>query len=329
MDISNGLGCITFILVFIIIAFICWYSRKNSGRHLYIADSIILIASVWFNGMRKKGHQAILYIKTDIVVELEMYFETIKKTGENYVPSMALAKDKEGKEFPTDCRFNIVFDNAPADFYGIQAQININSVNSTNYPYFYCVITAKKDFGLDKYEKRLVIPKGITIQFSVDKMLKLLLFVSAQPEIRVPYKTDARKTILEFSLNLQELLLRITSNYLSGLKRSSTRLNSREDIMPNKNIIITRASAGMNVSPDSSKPASVNPGATTVGKIARDEPNTVPRIIWYIISYFLSKSTLTSLAKAMIASNTPIINGIITEKSRFEIPSDILLYIPK
>ena len=28
-----------------------------------------------------------------------MYFETIKKTGENYVPSMALAKDKEGKEF--------------------------------------------------------------------------------------------------------------------------------------------------------------------------------------------------------------------------------------
>lgn len=73
--------------------------------------------------------------------------------------------------------------------------------------------------------------------------------------------------------------MKIINSYLSGLKRSSTRLKSNEDIMPNTNIIITRASAGMNVSPDSSNPAAVNPGATTVGKIAREDPNTVPRII--------------------------------------------------
>ena len=211
LDISNGLGCITFILVFIIIAFIyAGIAVKISGRAagIFIADSIILIASVWFNGMRKKGHQAILYMKTDIVVELEMYFETIKKTGENYVPSMALAKDKEGKEFPTDCRFNIVFDNAPADFYGIQAQININSVNSTNYPYFYCVITAKKDFGLDKYEKRLVIPKGITIQFSGDEDAEVIV-IRQRTTKNSGYHTkpDARKTILEFSLNLARIII--------------------------------------------------------------------------------------------------------------------------
>ena len=155
LDISNSLGCATFILVFLVILFIYMgvaAGVSNTAASIFIVDSIILIASIWFNGMKTKGHQGILYIKTDIVVDLEKYFEEIKKPGENYVPSMALAKDKEGKEYPTDCRFNIVFDNAPADFYGIQAQINFNTVNGTSYPYFYCVITAKKDFGLGQYK---------------------------------------------------------------------------------------------------------------------------------------------------------------------------------
>lgn len=212
LDISNGLGCVTFIMVFIVISFICVgiaAEVSDSVAGIFIVDSIILIASIWFNGMRTKGHQQILYIKTDIVVELEKYFEKIKNPGENYVPSMILAKDKEGKEFPTDCRFNIVFDNASADFYGIQAQININDVSGAKYPYFYCVITAKEGFGLGQYTSRLAIPKGITVQFSKDEGAEVIVIRQSTTK-NSGYHTNiyACNDILKFSLSLARIVLK-------------------------------------------------------------------------------------------------------------------------
>ncbi|NLB77405.1 MAG: hypothetical protein GX796_00755 [Clostridiaceae bacterium] len=215
LDISNGLGCVTFILVFIAISFICVVIATGvSGlvAGIFIVDSIILLASIWFNGMKTKGHQEILYIKTDLVVELEKYFEKIKNPGENHIPSMILAKDKEGKEFPTDCRFNIVFENSPADFYGIQAQININVVSSASYPYFYCVITAKEGFGLEQYTSRLVIPKGITIEFSKDEGAEVIV-IRQRTTKNSGYHTkiNACNNILEFSLSLSRVILESNS----------------------------------------------------------------------------------------------------------------------
>jgi len=211
LDISNSLGCATFFVVFLVISFICAGVAINiSGRaaQIFMIDSIILIVPIWFNGMRIKGHQDELYIKVDIIVELEEFFDMLKKPGENYVPSMALIKDKSGREFPTDCRFNIVFDNAPAHFYGIQAQININSVNGTNYPYFYCVITAKKDFGLGRYTRRLAIPKGVTIEFSKDTDAEVIV-IRQQTTKTSGYHTeiDMQKAIFGFSLNLARIII--------------------------------------------------------------------------------------------------------------------------
>lgn len=211
LDISNRQGCVTFIMVFIVISFVCaCVAVIISGRvaGIFIVDSIILIASIWFNGMKTKGHQEILYIKTDIVIEIDRYFAEIKKPGENYVPSMALSKDKEGKEFPTDCRFNIIFDNAPVDFYGIQAQININAVNNTVYPYFYCVITAKKGFGLGQYVNRLVIPKGITTKFSDDEDAEVIVIRQKTTKTSGYHtKINTCKSIFEYTLNLARIVL--------------------------------------------------------------------------------------------------------------------------
>jgi len=211
LDISNSLGCATFILVFVVISIICVVVATNISDRaagIFIVDSIILIAPIWFNGMRIKGHQNVLYIKADIIIELEEYFERIKKSGENFVPSMILTKDKSGKEFPTDCRFNIVFDNAPEHFYGIQAQININSVNGTNYPYFYCVITAKRDFGLEQYTRRLAIPKGTTLEFSKDTDAEVIV-IRQRTTKTSGYHTEMnmQKTILSFSMNLARIII--------------------------------------------------------------------------------------------------------------------------
>lgn len=210
LDISNGLGCVTFgvVIIFLVLIFVTIATQvSNKVAFIFIMDSIILIASIWFNGMKTKGHQEILYIKTDIVIELEKYFTNIKKDSENFVPSIILDQDKNGKEFPTDCRFNVVFDNAPTDFYGIQAQININVV-STNYPYFYCVITAKEGFGLEKYVRRISIPKSIVMQYSKDDGAEVIV-IRQHTTKSSGYHTNinACKNIFNTNLTLARLIL--------------------------------------------------------------------------------------------------------------------------
>ncbi|NLL67593.1 MAG: hypothetical protein GX236_07845 [Clostridiaceae bacterium] len=211
LDISNRLGCFTFGCVVFLLYFLFIIVESGLGgvraASIFFADSFILILPLWFNGMKKKGHQNILYIKTDLIIALEEYFETIKKDGENFVPSLILSKDTSGNNFPTNCRFNIVFDNAPDGFYGIQAQININVVDRS-YPYFYCVITAKEGFGLDRYTTRFVIPKGITLQYSKDKEAEVIV-IRQRTTKNSGYHTkiSACKNILEFTLGIARLVL--------------------------------------------------------------------------------------------------------------------------
>lgn len=210
LDISNGLGCAFFGVVIIALTFIFSILTRQFGdtvAAIFIIDALILILSLWFNGMRMKGHQDILYIKADIIIELEKYFEKIKKDGEKFIPSLILTKDKCGKGFPTDSRFNITFDKAPADFYGIQAQININVV-STNYPYFYCVITTKSGFGLGKYVSRLNIPKSIVMQHSQDGEAEVIVIRQHTTKSSGYHtKMNACKNILEIALTLARLIL--------------------------------------------------------------------------------------------------------------------------
>lgn len=210
MDISNSIGCMFFgavTIVLISIFSILINEIGNTVAVIFIADSFILVLSLWFNGMRIKGHQGILYVKTDIIVELEKHFVKIKDEGENFVPSMVLAKDKQGKDFPTDCRFNILFDNVPADFYGILAQININTVDA-NYPYFYCVITANTGFGLGKYVRRVETPRNIITEYSQDGEAEVIV-IRQRTTKNSGYHTkiNACKSIFNIALALARLIL--------------------------------------------------------------------------------------------------------------------------
>lgn len=210
MDISNKAGCMVFGLVTMLLVAVLLILISQVGYNvalIFFADSLILVLSLWFNGMKIKGNQDILYIKTDIIIELEKHFEKLRYKGESFVPSLMLAKDKEGKDYPTDCRFNIVFDNAPAGFYGILAQININTVD-TNYPYFYCVITAKAGFGIGKYSKRIDIPQNIVSEYSRDGEAEVIV-IRQRTAKNSGYHTKmtACKNIFNIALSLARLIL--------------------------------------------------------------------------------------------------------------------------
>jgi len=67
-------------------------------------------------------------IKIDIIQDMEKYFATVRKEGEHFKPALLLARNRKGECMPKDARFTVFFDGMPADFYGVQAQININEV---------------------------------------------------------------------------------------------------------------------------------------------------------------------------------------------------------
>lgn len=181
LDISSGVGCFVFALVliglFILLPVLAFSSVFRPVGVIIVTDATILILPLWFNGIRRILKQNNLGIKVDMIKKMEEYFQTIKKGGENFVPSLLLANDKSGKSVPKDCKFTITFDNMPNSFYGVQAQTNLNIVEGTSYPYFYCVIAAEQDFGLSRYVDSIQnsLPKNIMIELDKDKNAEVIV----------------------------------------------------------------------------------------------------------------------------------------------------------
>lgn len=212
LDISNGRGFLMFVLTLFVLLLACALLNSSSYYRqtaiIFIFDTIILVLPLWFNGIRRILRQGNLRIKVGIIRQMEDFFQKIKKDGENFKPSLMLAKDKAGKSIPTDCRFTITFDNMPTDFYGIQAQINLNLVEGTSYPYFYCVIAAKPGFGLSDYIHKIFVPKSITIEFDKDKNAEVIVLRQRTTKTSGYHtKINACKSILERAMTAVRMIL--------------------------------------------------------------------------------------------------------------------------
>lgn len=178
LDITNAAGFVTFLLTFFALVLVDSVTNMFKSRTgvIFATDGMILLLPMWFNGIRRILKQGNLRVKVDIIKQLEEYFRTVKKEGENFVPALLLARDKTGKSVPVDCKFTVTFDGMPSDFYGIQAQINMNVVEGTSYPYFYCVIAAKLGFGLPEYFGKITAPKdNITIEIDVKENVEVII----------------------------------------------------------------------------------------------------------------------------------------------------------
>lgn len=182
LDISNSLGCIMFplvILAIIVLALIFDTSEFLKGpagiSTILLVDGFILILPLWFNGIRSVLRQDTLQIKANIMLDLYEHFNINKGDGVNFIPSMLLSKDREGKSIPKDLRFTVKFEGMPAEFYGVQGQININDVQGTKYPYFYCVIPAQKGFGLANYKDSILRDKNTIVEYQEDREVEVIV----------------------------------------------------------------------------------------------------------------------------------------------------------
>jgi len=212
LDISNGTGFLVFVLAGfgILLASILLriMNVAESVRSIFVADAIFLILPIWFNGLRQITKQDLLCMKTNLARKMEEFFQTIRKDGEHFKPALLLNPDKDGKSIPADCRFTITSDGMPADLYGIQAQINLNDVQGTFYPYFYCVIAAKRGFGLARFAQMVPVPKSIIISHEADEDAEVIV-IRQHTTKNSGYHTkiNSCKSILERALYTFRLIL--------------------------------------------------------------------------------------------------------------------------
>jgi hypothetical protein len=179
LDISSWVGVLSLILigsVGIAGAFILGGLSKDFRVTAILAiDIAVLMIPLWFSGMRLIMKQPNLAIKVRMVLWLHKVFHDRKRKGEEFKPALKLSRGKDEKTIPEDARFSVAFPDCPEGFYGLQAQINLNVVQGTSYPYFYCVLAAKPGFGLSKFKKKIPLAKRVICEYQEDKRAEVLV----------------------------------------------------------------------------------------------------------------------------------------------------------
>ncbi len=168
-EVSNPLGCAVFLLLTTVLLFVAVVGGVAAGdvqvSLILLLDGFVMVGLLWFTGMRRLLTLPNLAVRAQVVLELHRAFEKLGLEGETFQPALRLARGRQGGVVPTDVRFSVRFPRAPEGFWGLQGQININLVQGTSYPYFYCVLAARPGFGLDAYQPRIPLPPKVICEY--------------------------------------------------------------------------------------------------------------------------------------------------------------------
>jgi len=124
----------------------------------------------WITGTRSilKNDKLVIKAKMMLAIE-ELFAASGKGEGEDFQYQLQVSESKDEKaQVPSDVKAILLFHNASPDFLGLQMQISINSVQGSDFPYFYCVLVAKPEFG-GFHQCLKTGPRGITVEVSSEK----------------------------------------------------------------------------------------------------------------------------------------------------------------
>ena len=113
------------------------------------ANAAVMLLPFWLTGVRSILKNDKLVIKATMLLGIEEALEREGKgSGEEFQYQLQTAdvKDDAGQA-PRDVKALVSFHDGPPEFLGVQMQISINSVQGRDYPYFYCVLVARPEFG--------------------------------------------------------------------------------------------------------------------------------------------------------------------------------------
>jgi hypothetical protein len=179
LDVSNPLGFSSLFLFMGLALLASWVlgelAKDRMVTIILAADIVLIMIPLWFSGMRFILKQPNLMVKIRIILFLHEVFESLKKEGEEFRPALLLSRSKEDKTIPVDARFSVSFPDSPEGFYGLQAQINLNVVQGTSYPYFYCVLASQPGFGMSRYQQKIKSSRKIICEYQEDSRAEVLV----------------------------------------------------------------------------------------------------------------------------------------------------------
>ncbi|MEO0136440.1 MAG: hypothetical protein ABIL86_02805 [candidate division WOR-3 bacterium] len=157
-NISGGAtGCVVFFLIVFFLIFFAPVLLEIFSEIAHIGDSfpimaLIVDSSILFSGVLLSGRRSVwipnnLDVKIPIIRRILKHPVFSKDPNIKIIPYLEIGTTEQG-QFPNDTRILIKFLGAPPEFIGVQFQISINDVQGKKYPYCYCVIIARKSFGL-------------------------------------------------------------------------------------------------------------------------------------------------------------------------------------
>jgi hypothetical protein len=179
-DITNFLGCLMLGALLVVGLLLCSLAGILAGDWsiavIMALDLLILIVPFYVTGVRWALKQGNLAIKVKLMLQLYEYFEKCRIASESIVPMILLAREKTNKTVPVDVKFQIRYRGLPVNsFYGIQSTVNINLVQGTSHPYFYCVIVAKPGFGLKSYKDKVKKSERVMCEYQQQSDAEVLV----------------------------------------------------------------------------------------------------------------------------------------------------------
>lgn len=168
-DVTCTRGIVTLMVIGGVVTYASWELLKTSETlaMTVFVDAVVLLVPFWITGVRSILTNDEFSIKAGFLINIAKAHRNRARDGETlqfqvrYVP----AKAAEGTaEVPDDIKAVVQFAGAPADFLGLQMQLAINSVQGTDYPYYYCVLVGKPGFGRLSRPDLGRPPAGITLE---------------------------------------------------------------------------------------------------------------------------------------------------------------------
>jgi hypothetical protein len=187
MDVSNMGGCALFAGVLLGLAFLAFVA---SGLARVLAlDAMILFLPHWVTGIRSTLVLPRLLVKVRTMHELLQ--DVDRQVKDHKVELLVLLKGKE-KRLPDDIKLRVSLTSQHKGFMGLYAQVVVNEVNGTSYPYLYVVLVAKRGYGLRSAFDQHHPGPGMLKEFKDQDEVEVLV-IRQETTARSGYSTDRQR----------------------------------------------------------------------------------------------------------------------------------------
>ncbi|HOJ32940.1 MAG TPA: hypothetical protein PKY35_07345 [Candidatus Hydrogenedentes bacterium] len=226
IDITNARGFFSLVLLTILLAVIGYFLLKNimpsiRDRHLHIvgANLAVMLLPFWLTGIRFTLKNDRLIVKAKMLLRLEDVFNSLlHQPGEVFQYQMVTAPVKKGQgEVPADIKAIVQFQEGPSEFLGIQMQIAINSVQGSDYPYFYCVLVARAAFGRITAKQLPPPQKNVVLEPSQDGDV-VIMVIRQKTTKNSGYHTNQKVAQAIFNYSLRAARQLISSSPVADKK---------------------------------------------------------------------------------------------------------------